>query len=56
MATVACGMGLDCPNVTRVVNWSPSAGIGQYVQETGGAGRVGLPSIASLYLTLIVHN
>ena len=51
IATVAFGMGLDCPNVRRVVHWGPSSDIEQYVQETGRAGRDGLPSMASLYVT-----
>ena len=39
VATVAFGMGLDCPNVRRVVHWGSSSDIEHYLQETGLAGR-----------------
>lgn len=50
VATVAFGMGLDCPNIRRIIHWGPSSDIEQYVQETGRAGRDGLPSTAILYV------
>ncbi len=50
VATVAFGMGLDCPNVRRIVHWGPSSDVEQYMQETGRAGRDGLPSTAVLYV------
>ncbi len=43
-------MGLDCPNVRRVIHWGPSSDLEQYVQETGRAGRDDLPSVAVLYV------
>ena len=46
VAMVAFGMGLDCPNVRRVIHWGPSSDIEQYLQETG---RDGLPSHAILH-------
>ena len=42
-------MGLDCPNVRSVIHWGPSGDIEQYLQETGRAGRDGLPAEAVLY-------
>ena len=34
IATIAFGMGLDCPNVRRVFHWGPSGDIELYLQET----------------------
>ena len=50
VATVAFGMGLDCPNVRRIIHWGLSADLEQYVQETGRAGRDNVASLATLYL------
>ena len=49
VATIAFGMGLDCPNTRKVIHWGPSGDIEQYLQETGRAGRDGLPAEAVLY-------
>ena len=50
IATVAFGLGLNCPNVRRIVHWGPAGDIEQYLQETGRAGRDGLPSQAILHV------
>ena len=50
VATVAFGMGLDCPNVRKVIHWGPSGDIELYLQETGRAGRDLLPATAVLYI------
>ena len=44
-------MGLDCPDIRRVIHWGASADVEQYLQETGRAGRDGLPAKAVLYAT-----
>ena len=51
VATIAFGMGLDCPDVRRIIHWGRSGDMKQYVQETGWAGRDGLPAIAVIYKT-----
>lgn len=48
-ATVALGMGLNSPNIRTVVHYKPPTSIEKYFQETGRAGRDGLPSTAILY-------
>ena len=42
-------MGLNCPNVRRIIHWGPPSDIESYIQETGRAGRDGDTAHASLY-------
>jgi ATP-dependent DNA helicase RecQ len=51
VSTVAFGMGLDAPNIRRVIHWGPSRCIESYVQESGRCGRDGGYSLAELYVT-----
>ena len=49
IATVAFGMGLDCPCVREIIHWGPSEDIDMYVQEIGRAGRDGELSVVTLF-------
>lgn len=51
IATIAFGMGVDCPNITCVVHWGPSETVEDYVQEIGRAGRDRQPVSALLFFT-----
>ena len=48
-ATVAIGMGVDIPNIRRIIHISPPCSVKQYFQETGRAGRDGKQADAILY-------
>ena len=42
-------MGLDCPNIRKVIHWGPPSDIECYLQETRKAGRDGAQANAILY-------
>ena len=50
VATTAFGMGIDSPNVRRVIHWGPPESIAMYVQQVGRCGRDKGQSKAILYI------
>ncbi len=55
-ATVAFGMGVDCPDVRQVVHFGAAKDIETYIQETGRGGRDGKPTLASLLVYRRVNH
>ena len=49
IATTAFGLGVDCPDIERIINWGSPSMLEELVQEAGQGGRDGRPAEAILY-------
>ena len=49
LATVALGMGLNAPSISRIIHCRPPTTLEKYMQEIGRAGRNGDPAEAIMY-------
>ena len=48
IASTSFGLGVDCPDIRKIIHWGPPESLDIYMQETGRAGRDGMRSDATL--------
>ncbi len=46
IATTSFGVGIDCPNIRRILHWGVPTTLEEYAQEIGRAGRDDKPTVA----------
>ena len=56
IATIAFGLGLDCPDICQIIHVGLPVDIDSYIQETGRAGRDERPALATLLKARTYHN
>ena len=49
IVTTAFGMGIDCPDIRKIIYWGVTNTLEEYVEQTGQCRRDGQPSVAMLY-------
>ena len=56
IASSAFGMGVNIPDISRVINWGLPPTLEDLVQQTGRAGRNGIPADAILYSNISYNS